>query len=153
MLQIAGVWHTAVVVRGMEYFYGGGVQVALAGSTPYGHPVDTVDLGYANGRFHSAQCACAHPRLSACMHHPYLQGDACAAGGAGGLHHRAAPGMGCAALHGSDALCGLLLTRKNYCLWQVFTPQAYNLFHNNCNNFSNEVSTFLTGQAIPVSAC
>lgn len=45
-MQIAGIWHTAVVVRGREYFYGGGVQVALAGSTPYGHPVEIVRLGW-----------------------------------------------------------------------------------------------------------
>ena len=44
--QLAGIWHTAVVVRGMEYFYGGGVQAAVAGSTPYGHPVETVDFGW-----------------------------------------------------------------------------------------------------------
>jgi hypothetical protein len=31
----------------MEYFYGGGVQAAVAGSTPYGHPVEVVDLGCA----------------------------------------------------------------------------------------------------------
>jgi hypothetical protein len=37
-------------------------------------------------------------------------------------------------------------------LSQVFTPEAYNLFHNNCNNFSNELSLFLTGRPIPVSA-
>ncbi len=43
--QIAGIWHTSVVVGGFEYFYGGGVQKALAGSTPYGHPVEIVDLG------------------------------------------------------------------------------------------------------------
>jgi hypothetical protein len=36
-------------------------------------------------------------------------------------------------------------------LSQVFTPEAYNLFTNNCNNFSNELATFLTGQPIPVS--
>jgi len=35
-------------------------------------------------------------------------------------------------------------------LSQVFTPEAYNLFTNNCNNFSNELATFLTGQPIPV---
>lgn len=43
--QIAGIWHTSVVVGGFEYFYGGGVQKAMAGSTPYGHPVEVVDLG------------------------------------------------------------------------------------------------------------
>ena len=36
-------------------------------------------------------------------------------------------------------------------LSQVFTAENYDLFRNNCNNFSNEVSTFLTGHAIPVS--
>src|SRR5699024_9307092 len=28
-------------------------------------------------------------------------------------------------------------------------PQRYNLFHHNCNNFSNEVAMFLTGSEIP----
>lgn len=32
----------------------------------------------------------------------------------------------------------------------MFTPEAYNLFTNNCNNFSNELATFLTGRPIPV---
>lgn len=35
-------------------------------------------------------------------------------------------------------------------LSRVFTPEAYHLFHNNCNTFSNEFSTFLTGNGIPV---
>ena len=48
-LQIAGVWHTAIVLRGYEYFFGGGVQKCPAGSTPYGRPVEVVDLGYAYG--------------------------------------------------------------------------------------------------------
>lgn len=30
-----------------------------------------------------------------------------------------------------------------------FTAQTYDLLRNNCNNFSNEVSIFLTGQSIP----
>ena len=33
---------------------------------------------------------------------------------------------------------------------QVFTPGAYSLFDNNCNNFSDTFSTFLTGNGIPV---
>ena len=36
-------------------------------------------------------------------------------------------------------------------LSQVFTQEAYNLLTNNCNNFSNELSLFLTGSPIPVS--
>ena len=35
-------------------------------------------------------------------------------------------------------------------LKKVFTPEAYNLFHHNCNTFSNELATFLTGSGIPV---
>ena len=35
-------------------------------------------------------------------------------------------------------------------LKRVFTPEAYNLFHHNCNNFSNELATFLVGSGIPV---
>lgn len=30
-----------------------------------------------------------------------------------------------------------------------FSPEKYNLFTNNCNNFSNECATFLTGSGIP----
>jgi thiol-disulfide isomerase/thioredoxin len=30
-----------------------------------------------------------------------------------------------------------------------FAPEKYNLFTNNCNNFSNECATFLTGTGIP----
>lgn len=37
--------HTGVVVYGNEYYFGGGIQQAPAGSTPYGTPVRVVDLG------------------------------------------------------------------------------------------------------------
>ncbi|XP_058101505.1 uncharacterized protein LOC131245811 isoform X2 [Magnolia sinica] len=37
--------HTGVVVYGNEYFFGGGIQHAPAGTTPYGTPVRVVDLG------------------------------------------------------------------------------------------------------------
>ena len=35
-------------------------------------------------------------------------------------------------------------------LGTVFTPEAYSLFDNNCNNFCDEVASFLTGTSIPV---
>ncbi|BDA45899.1 probable desumoylating isopeptidase 1 at N-terminal half [Coccomyxa sp. Obi] len=92
--HIAGIWHTAIVVGGYEYFYGGGVQKAMAGSTPYGHPVEIVDLG--------------HTQIPEDILEDYINE-----------------------------------------LRQVYTPEAYNLFTNNCNNFSNELATFLTGQPIP----
>ncbi|CAI9774421.1 unnamed protein product [Fraxinus pennsylvanica] len=38
-------WHTGVVVYGNEYYFGGGIQNASAGTTPYGTPIRVVDLG------------------------------------------------------------------------------------------------------------
>lgn len=43
--QIDGVWHTSVVVSGLEHYFGGGINVAPAGTTPFGQPVQVVDLG------------------------------------------------------------------------------------------------------------
>lgn len=34
-------------------------------------------------------------------------------------------------------------------LREIYTPQAYDLFRHNCNNFSNDFSTFLVGSGIP----
>ncbi|KAI0883253.1 P-loop containing nucleoside triphosphate hydrolase protein [Annulohypoxylon maeteangense] len=34
-------------------------------------------------------------------------------------------------------------------LKEIYTPQAYDLFRHNCNNFSNDFSTFLVGKGIP----
>ncbi|KAF5458227.1 hypothetical protein F2P56_022274 [Juglans regia] len=42
---IEGVWHTGVVVYGNEYYFGGGIQHAPAGLTPYGTPMRVVELG------------------------------------------------------------------------------------------------------------
>ena len=45
--QIQGVWHTAIVVGGLEYYYGCGVNQSSPGLTPFGRPVQVIDLGYA----------------------------------------------------------------------------------------------------------
>lgn len=42
---IEAIWHTGVVVYGNEYYFGGGIQHAPAGTTPYGTPVKVVELG------------------------------------------------------------------------------------------------------------
>ncbi|KAI2643543.1 PUL domain-containing protein [Xylaria nigripes] len=34
-------------------------------------------------------------------------------------------------------------------LREIYTPQAYDLFRHNCNNFSNDFSTFMLGRGIP----
>ena len=43
--QIDGVWHTGIVFRNREYYFGGGIQTDPVGYTPYGRPVETIDLG------------------------------------------------------------------------------------------------------------
>ncbi|KAF8402082.1 hypothetical protein HHK36_013034 [Tetracentron sinense] len=45
---IEGIWHTGVVVYGNEYYFGGGIQHAPAGTTPYGTPIRVVDLGFTH---------------------------------------------------------------------------------------------------------
>ncbi|KAF9604791.1 hypothetical protein IFM89_010332 [Coptis chinensis] len=45
---IEGIWHTGVVVYGNEYYFGGGIQHAPVGTTPYGNPIRVVDLGFTH---------------------------------------------------------------------------------------------------------
>ncbi|XP_078173794.1 uncharacterized protein LOC144567519 isoform X2 [Carex rostrata] len=42
---IEAIWHTGVVVYGIEYYFGAGIQRNPAGKTPYGKPIKVVDLG------------------------------------------------------------------------------------------------------------
>ncbi|EEQ99109.1 conserved hypothetical protein, partial [Perkinsus marinus ATCC 50983] len=41
--QIEGIWHTGVVVFGLEYYYGGGICVSPPPAVP-GMPYRTIDL-------------------------------------------------------------------------------------------------------------
>lgn len=44
--QLDGVWHTAIVVHGKEYFFAGdGINSCPPGGTPIGGPDSVVDLG------------------------------------------------------------------------------------------------------------
>lgn len=43
--RIEGIWHTGIIAFGYEHYFGGGVQKGPPGMTPYGRPVNTVDLG------------------------------------------------------------------------------------------------------------
>jgi desumoylating isopeptidase 1 len=61
--QIDGVWHTAIVINGIETFYGYGIQQTRAGQTPFGRPLQVITIGYgesAGCRAHAgsnvAQC-------------------------------------------------------------------------------------------------
>ena len=44
---IEGIWHTAVVVHGFEWYFGGGGGIvhSLPGTTELREPLRTVDLG------------------------------------------------------------------------------------------------------------
>ncbi|KAK2648795.1 hypothetical protein Ddye_016284 [Dipteronia dyeriana] len=42
---IEGIWHTGIVIYGTEYYFGGGIQHAPVGTTPYGTPLKVVELG------------------------------------------------------------------------------------------------------------
>ena len=46
--QIEGIWHTGIVVFGQEYFYGGGICIERPSGTPYGTPVQKVNMGTTN---------------------------------------------------------------------------------------------------------
>lgn len=50
------MWHTSVVVAGREWYYGGGVQEAVAGASPFGTPAEVVRLGWVALPQLSLQC-------------------------------------------------------------------------------------------------
>lgn len=92
--QIDGIWHTGVVVNGVEYYWGGELLAEPAGRTQYGRPVRVVPLG----RTH----------IPDAMIREFVDG-----------------------------------VRPRY------NPATYSLLSHNCNNFSDELASFLTGHGIP----
>ncbi|KAL7059687.1 hypothetical protein AAHC03_013803 [Spirometra sp. Aus1] len=91
-----GIWHTGVVVRGIEYFFGQeGICQCNAGTLAIGQPLEKKLMGQT--------------KLSASEFQAYLD-------------------------HLSDT---------------TFRPGTYNLFHHNCNTFSNHLTKHLTGNTIP----
>jgi hypothetical protein len=93
--QIDGIWHTAVVVYGREWFFGGGGIYDLEpGQTPYGTPVQTIDMG-------------------------------------------------------TTTISRELFIEMLADLRGRYNMTSYDLIKNNCNNFTNDVVTFLTGRPIP----
>mmetsp|Transcript_48150 Transcript_48150/g.92037 ORF Transcript_48150/g.92037 Transcript_48150/m.92037 type:complete len:259 (+) Transcript_48150:117-893(+) len=92
--QVDGIWHTGVVAYGSEYFFGGGIQRMPPGTTPYGRPMQVVQVGTSH--------------LPQEVFEEYL----------------------------------MELSTK-------YNAETYNLLNNNCNNFSDDVASFLTGNHIP----
>lgn len=44
-IQIDAVYHTSMVLGGVEYFYGAGVQTCMPGQTHHGRPMEVIKLG------------------------------------------------------------------------------------------------------------
>jgi hypothetical protein len=43
--QIDAVYHTSIVLDGIEYYFGQGVQTSRAGATHHGRPMEVIKLG------------------------------------------------------------------------------------------------------------
>lgn len=43
--QIDAIYHTALVLNGVEYFFGQGIQTANPGTTHHGQPMEKVHMG------------------------------------------------------------------------------------------------------------
>ena len=43
--QIDAIYHTSIVLNGVEYYFGQGIQTATPGSTHHGQPMETLHLG------------------------------------------------------------------------------------------------------------
>ncbi|KAH7384081.1 PPPDE putative peptidase domain-containing protein [Phaeosphaeria sp. MPI-PUGE-AT-0046c] len=92
--QIDAVYHTAIVLDNIEYYFGQGVQTCRAGATHHGQPMEVIKLGRTD--------------LPIEIVLEYLES-----------------------------------------LKEVYTPESYDLFMHNCNNFSNDFAMFLVGKGIP----
>ena len=44
-IQIDAVYHTSIVLEGIEYFFGHGIQTSYAGATHHGQPMEQILLG------------------------------------------------------------------------------------------------------------
>lgn len=92
--QIDGIWHTGIVVFGKEFYFGGGICKDPPGQTPYGNPIQKINLG--------------ETEIPEDIFLEFLQE-----------------------------------------INPQFTAEKYDLFENNCNNFTDACSEFLIGSKIP----
>ncbi|CZT18957.1 related to thioredoxin [Ramularia collo-cygni] len=93
-IQIDAVYHTAVVLNDVEFFFGAGVQTCNPGTTHHGRPMEIISMGKTELPFETVL--------------DYLES-----------------------------------------LKEVYTPESYDLFAHNCNNFSHDFVQFLVGKPIP----
>jgi thiol-disulfide isomerase/thioredoxin len=92
--QIDAVYHTSLVLGGIEYFFGQGIQTCRAGTTHHGQPMEIIPMG-------------------------------------------------------QTALPMEIILEYLESMKEIYTPESYDLFLHNCNNFSNDLAMFLVGKGIP----
>ncbi|OQE32773.1 hypothetical protein PENFLA_c001G08608 [Penicillium flavigenum] len=92
--QMDAIYHTSIVLNGIEYYFGQGIQTAVPGSTHHGQPMEIVKLG-------------------------------------------------------STALPNEVIEEYLGSLATIYTPESYDLFLHNCNNFTQDLAMFLVGKSIP----
>ncbi|PYI26968.1 thioredoxin [Aspergillus indologenus CBS 114.80] len=92
--QIDAIYHTSLVLNGIEYYFGQGIQTAVPGSTHHGQPMEKLHLGQTE--------------LPLDVIEEYIQSMA-----------------------------------------EIYTPESYDLFLHNCNNFTQDLAMFLLGKGIP----
>lgn len=93
-IQIDAVYHTSLVFKNVEYFFGSGVQTCYPGASHHGQPIETIPMGKTDIDLETIL--------------DYLES-----------------------------------------LKQVYTPESYDLFAHNCNNFTHDFAMFLLGTGIP----
>ncbi|RLL97838.1 hypothetical protein CFD26_107214 [Aspergillus turcosus] len=91
---IDAIYHTSIVLNGVEYYFGQGIQTSIPGSTHHGQPMEKLLLGKTG--------------LPIDVIEEYIQS-----------------------------------------LGSIYTPESYDLFLHNCNNFTQDLAMFLVGKGIP----
>ncbi|GFF38374.1 desumoylating isopeptidase 1 [Aspergillus udagawae] len=91
---IDAIYHTSIVLNGVEYYFGQGIQTSVPGSTHHGQPMEKLLLGKTE--------------LPVDVVEEYIQS-----------------------------------------LTSIYTPESYDLFLHNCNNFTQDLAMFLVGKSIP----
>ena len=93
-IQIDAVYHTSLVFKNVEYFFGAGVQTCYPGASHHGQPMEIIPMGTTDIDLETIL--------------DYLES-----------------------------------------LKQVYTPESYDLFAHNCNNFTHDFAMFLLGVGTP----
>ncbi|ODV63904.1 C97 family peptidase, partial [Ascoidea rubescens DSM 1968] len=93
-IDIEAIYHTSIVIYGLEYFFSRGITYCVPGYSHYGTPIEVIEFDKTF--------------ISQDIFSEYL-GE----------------------------------------ISSIYSASTYNLFHNNCNHFTNDLVQFLTGKELP----